>query len=303
MMQRTHVTKRIALSAALGLSLAVFATVPVMADEPSRQDFPVVVPQPAPEPVAPPPPAKEEKPCGVHWGIGLGAGIRPDYEGSNDYKPFPIGFARVWWDEGYDIELRGTESSGSAVRLSANVIPSNDFELGPVLQYRISRDEVHSGRVDALDGPDGTFEAGAFAAYTPGPWRIGATYTYDVGGEYDGGLLELAGGWQDKLTDLVSLGFSVASTWASNSYMSNYFGVTPADSALTGFDAYDADAGFKDVGGRVTLGIGGQEWDGWKIFGSASYFRMIGDAEDSPIVDDAGDANQFFGGVGVAYEH
>lgn len=300
-MQSSHVSKRLVVAASLGMSLAVLAAVPASADEATRPNFPVVVPQPAAEPA--PAPVEEKKPCGFHWGVGLGVGYRPDYEGSNDYTPFPIGFARVWWDEGYDIELRGAESSGSAVRLSSNVIPSQDFEFGPVLQYRISRDEVHSGRVDALDGPDGTWEGGAFAAYTPGPWRVAATYTYDIDGEYDGGLLELAAGWRDQLTDLVDLGVSAASTWASNSYMTNYFGITPAESALTGFDAYDTDAGFKDVGGRLTLGFGGKQWDGWKVFASASYFRMIGDAEDSPVVDDAGDANQFFGGIGVAYEH
>ena len=302
-MHTIHISKRVALSASLALALAVFATTPVFADEPSRPDFPVVVPQPAPEPVAAPPPVEEEKPCGFHWGVGLGAGYRPDYEGSNDYEPFPIGFVRLWLDDGRDIELRGAESSGSAVRLSSNLIPNSDFEFGPVAQYRLSRDEVHSGRVDSLDGPDEAWEVGGFAAFTPGPWRIGATYAYDVSGEHGGHLVELAGGWREQLTDIFDLGLSVASTYASSKYMSNYFGVDPAESAATGFDAFDADNGFKDVGTRVTLGFGGQEWDGWKLFASASYFRMLGDAEDSPIVDDAGDANQFFGGLGVAYEH
>jgi len=35
-----------------------------------------------------------------------------------------------------------------------------------------------------------------------------------------------------------------------------------------------------------------------------TYFGVNpGDAADSPVVKDAGDEDQFFGGVGVAYEH
>jgi outer membrane scaffolding protein for murein synthesis (MipA/OmpV family) len=32
-----------------------------------------------------------------------------------------------------------------------------------------------------------------------------------------------------------------------------------------------------------------------------TYARLLGDAEDSPIVDDVGDANQFFGGALINY--
>jgi outer membrane protein len=302
-MNKAHISARIGVSLALASTVVLLAAAPVLSDEPSRPDFPVVVPQPAPEPVAPPPPIEEPKENAMHWGIGLGAGYRPDYEGSDHFKPFPIGFVRLWWDDGRRVELRGTESSGSAVRISSNLIPNSDFELGPVLQYRLPRDEVKSGRVDHMKDIDGAVEAGVYVGFAPRPWRIGATYTYDVSNEYGGSLVELVAGWSDKLTDLFDMGVSVASTYASGAYMGKYFGVSPVEAARTGFDAYDADQGFKDVGGRVTFGIGGEQWDGWKIFASASYFRLLGDAEDSPVVDDAGDANQYFGGIGVAYEH
>jgi outer membrane protein len=302
-MHTTHASKRIALSVSLGLTLAVAAVVPVLADEPSRPDFPVVVPQPAPEPVAPPPPVAPAKENAMHWGAGLGVGYRPDYEGSDDYKPIPIGFARLWWDDGRRVEVRGTESSGSAVRLTSNLIPNSDFELGPVVQYRLKRDEVHNGRVDHMRDIEGTTEAGVYVGFAPKPWRIGATYTYDVGNEYGGSLVELAGGWADQLSDMFDMGITVASTWASGDYMSKYFGVTAREQANTGLPEYDADQGFKDVGAKLTFGIGGEQWDGWKIFAITSYFRLLNDAEDSPVVDDVGDANQFFGGIGVAYEH
>jgi len=287
----------------IGMSFAAFTVTPCAADEPARPDFPVVVPEPAPEPPPPPPPPVEEKKANeMHWAAALGVGYRPDYEGSDHYKPIPIGFLRLRWDSGQRVEVRGTESSGSAVRLTSNVIPNSIFELGPVLQYRLKRDEVKSGRVDKMRDIEGAVEAGVYAGIAPRPFRLGVTYTHDVSNEYDGDLVELAGGWHDQLTDMFDMGLTVASTWASNAYMGHYFGVSPTESANTGLDAYDADDGFKDVGVKLILGFGGEEWDGWKLYGMASYFRLLGDAEDSPVVDDAGDADQFFGGIAVGYE-
>lgn len=39
----------------------------------------------------------------------------------------------------------------------------------------------------------------------------------------------------------------------------------------------------------------------WSVNAIATYARLLGDAEDSPIVDDVGDANQFFGSFLVNY--
>ena len=63
---------------------------------------------------------------------------------------------------------------------------------------------------------------------------------------------------------------------------------------------YDADEGFKDVGlnFRVTY----KPWQNWGLMGLASYKRMVGDAADSPVVEDEGNENQFTGGVLVFYK-
>jgi outer membrane scaffolding protein for murein synthesis (MipA/OmpV family) len=39
-----------------------------------------------------------------------------------------------------------------------------------------------------------------------------------------------------------------------------------------------------------------------KMVGLASYRRLLGDAEDSLVVDDEGDKNQFTGGILVFYK-
>ena len=75
---------------------------------------------------------------------------------------------------------------------------------------------------------------------------------------------------------------------------------TPAaDSARSGLNTYSADAGIKDAGLGVTLTY--KFTDNWDVTGLANYTRLLGDAADSPVVDDEGDENQFFGGLTINY--
>lgn len=90
-------------------------------------------------------------------------------------------------------------------------------------------------------------------------------------------------------------------TWGSEDYMQTYFGVSASEAAAPGssLSEYDIGAGFQSVGisarasydltESTTLHIQG----GWE--------RLIGDAADSPIVEE-GDANQFSIGAGLSYE-
>ena len=71
-------------------------------------------------------------------------------------------------------------------------------------------------------------------------------------------------------------------------------------------DVYDSLAGiglrhvgFKDVGVSLAARYGGRE--GWGLTGIAAYKRLLQDAEDSPVVDDEGDANQLFASLLVTY--
>ena len=82
--------------------------------------------------------------------------------------------------------------------------------------------------------------------------------------------------------------------------MSAYFSIDGAESARSGLDTYNADSGFKDVG--LNLMASYKPWEHWGFMGLASYKRLLNDAEDSPVVDDEGDANQYTAGVLVFYK-
>jgi outer membrane scaffolding protein for murein synthesis (MipA/OmpV family) len=77
--------------------------------------------------------------------------------------------------------------------------------------------------------------------------------------------------------------------------MSSYFGVSASDAAQNGLSQFDADEGFKDVAvsASYTYSFG----ERWSVTGVGRYARLLNDAEDSPVVDDRGDANQFVVGL------
>ena len=81
--------------------------------------------------------------------------------------------------------------------------------------------------------------------------------------------------------------------------MDTYFGVIWGDSVRSGLPRNSADSGFKDIGISLT---GNYKFNkSWGLLGSVGYTRMLGDAEDSPLVNDVGDESQLKAVVAVTY--
>jgi outer membrane protein len=243
----------------------------------------------------------------ISWLIAAGVSARPDYEGSDTHEAFPIGTFRASLSSGEYVELVGARSSGSAARLAINLVDSSQFnflEFGPILQYRLERDDVDSNAVEALGKVDSAIEAGGFATFKTESFSIGASGAQVVTNENDGFTVELYTEYTVRPTDTWSLTSGLASTYASNDYQNAYFTVTAAGAAASGLTQYNSGAGFKDVGLRFSTAWAGpgSGWEHLRLMGLVSWFHMLGDAEDSPVVDDEGDASQFFGGIAIGWQ-
>lgn len=234
--------------------------------------------------------------------VGLGVTYSPDYEGGDDYEAGIGPFGRYNWGSGRYISLGGTSGTEKAARLRANLISkeqSNIWEFGPLLQYRFERDDVDNNKVDNLKGTDAAVEAGAYVGLNTGPWSAGIGFAADVSSEYDGYLIYTKGKYDIPVNEKFAMNIGAHLTWADENYMSDYFGVTGAESARTGLSRFRADSGFKDIGIGLT---GNYKFNKqWGMLGNVSYTRMLNDAEDSPIVDDVGDENQYSVVVAVTY--
>ena len=238
-------------------------------------------------------PESQPKAKGTQVQLGLGAGLAPDYEGSSDYKGVPLLYARVAWESGMFLQLE----AGSGLRV--NLIPSPNWRLGPVLKYIPARDNVEDNKVDNLEDVDAAVMLGGFAGYDFGRWSTFVQLLQDVSGSNDGYVATLGLGYAIPVSKELLVAFSATTNYASGDYMSTYFGIDAENSRRSGLDTFNADAGFKDVG----VGLLVQYW-GWGNLGlrfRAGYVLLVGDAADSPIVDDRGDENQIYGGLMVTY--
>ena len=228
--------------------------------------------------------------------IGGGVGLAPDYEGSEDYEAIPIPSARVVLDNGMYALLGYGLSEGLTLRV--NLLPSQTWRLGPMVNYRPSRSHVENDQVDDLKNVSDATELGGLAGFWNNHWSAFIEFLTDTGDAHAGWLLTLKGGHNWILSDRWATSFGVNGTYASKDYMRTYFGINAADSGRSGLPRYNAEAGIKDVG--VDLEVVWYLKQSWSMRGIAQYKRLVGDAADSPVVDE-GSENQFFGGAFVVY--
>ncbi len=224
--------------------------------------------------------------------LGLGAGIAPEYEGSDDSKFYPLPYLSLNFENHMSVDW-------IANTLKANLIPSRTFKLGPIAQYIGERDNVDNNTVDKLEKVDASFMLGGFVGVDVDHFTASIEAMKDVADGNDGSIVRLRAGYRIPFNRTWILSINGYTTWADSDYMSAYFGVDRTGSLKSGLKEYDADSGFKDFG--ITVPLRYNASDHWSIMGVAGYKRLIGDAADSPIVEDEGDENQFFGGAFVIY--
>ena len=218
--------------------------------------------------------------------IGFAGGVSPEYEGSDDYG-FGTGpnFAGSWRKT---LFFKGKT-------LGANIIREKNFKIGPILSWTSGRDEDDDDNLEGLGDVDSSIEAGGFISYRHKPMRFRLEARQDVNSGHEGALVELSGGTSlpfNKPLVFVELG----TTWASDDYMESFFGIDAKQSANSGYKRYKAEAGIKDV--KVSMTAGYKLSTRWRIGGKLEYKRLVGDAADSPIIDDK---NQYLAGFGLTY--
>ena len=224
--------------------------------------------------------------------LGLGAGLAPDYEGSEDYEAVPIPYLTVNWANHMSVRWVGSKAR-------VNLVPSPNWKGGVVSEFIPERDDVDSDAVDAMEDVDTSFMLGGFFGYEINNWSASIEAMTDVADGNDGSLVRLLGGYRIPLGEW-SIGLEGFTTWADDDYMEAYFGVDASDSARSGLAIFDADSGFKDIG--LGVSVNWSPWDNWGLMGLASYKWLLDDAEDSPIVDNEGNENQYFLGALFYYK-
>ena len=223
--------------------------------------------------------------------ISFGAGVQftPEYPGAGELKLGPLftGGARREGDP-----IRGTApDDGFGFSLIGRGGP---VEFGPMIAFQGERDEDDVGV--AVGDVDFAFEPGIFLNVNLSPaMRLRAEARRGFDG-HEGWLGDLGADtfFRPGPNSVVSLGARVR--LADEEYMQTYFGITPAEALSSGLPVFTPDGGVRAVG--AVAGVTHEFTRNLGIYAYASYDRLIGDAADSPIVQQRGSEDQF--GVGVA---
>jgi outer membrane protein len=232
--------------------------------------------------------------------VGLGVGSVPDYVGSDDSQIGVGPFGRYYFAGDRYVELLGPD-------LSVNILDNERFHFGPLVRYRFGRDsDVDDAVVKTMEEIDDTVELGAFVKLSnrlsDDPrhrLNLIGDVTFDVGGEHDGYFASARITYFRPIARATVIHLGAGLSYASDDYMDTYYSVDTTDNALSGLPLYEASSGMHDY--RVSFGLMQHLTPNWHLGIGARYQRLVGDAQDSPVVDLRGDKNQWIYGVGLGY--
>ncbi|MDP2699767.1 MipA/OmpV family protein [Thalassospira sp.] len=221
---------------------------------------------------------------------------------AGEYGPVSPGIDKTEFDvlPYVDIEYKDRLFLNFERGLGAYLLRSKDgpeYALGIAVGYAEGRDEADArAELDGLGDIDGAAEAVFFAEGEIGFVEVGLEVAKAFGG-HDGFTAELSAGVDAPVTDRLFVGVGPFITYADKEYTRSFYGVSASQAANSAtYSQYDADGGFENYG--IELEANYRITQNWSATTSASYTRLLGDAKDSPIVDNEG----FFRvGVGLAY--
>lgn len=225
-----------------------------------------------------------------HLTIGGGALYQPSYLGSDHYDVDPLPLFDLRYADKFFLSTRDG--------LGANLLESSNWRAGPVLKYRMARDQDDDDALRGMGDVDAAGEAGAFVHYDLRPFKLGAEIRQGFGG-HDGVVGDLFANWSTKLSESLMLTAGPRATVASKDFTQTYFGVSAGQSARTGYRQYNPDGAYMSYGLGANLTY--MVTDRLSVGGFAGVDRIAGDAADSPLVDQAGSPTQARVGVTLGY--
>ena len=235
--------------------------------------------------------------------VGLGIAMIPDYVGSDDYKAVPLPFFKYTFNNSQRyIKLSGPE-------LSLNLLNHPNLYFGPVVRFYGSRDDdIEDDVVKKMRKIDAGLAAGAFLTFEVKEAeprnRINFTLKLlaDVSDSYGGYSLDLDASLWRKVAQRWDAFVGVGTTYADGDYMDTYFGVNNGNrgsATVLELPNYSAGSGIRDI--RVQAGAIYYYDKNWLFGGLVRAQALLGDAEDSPVVDSRGDPNQMTLAIFAAY--
>lgn len=247
--------------------------------------------------------------------VAIAGGVitAPSYSGSDERVVLPAFYLRGRVS-GFSFSTRGTNFQVDLIRQRRG--QKTDFKFGPVISLRNNRTgRIKDPQVEALGERKMAVEVGIATGIThtgvvtSGYDQVGFRLVglYDISGRHRSWALSPTVEYGTPLSKRAYVGLSASMNIYGKGFGRYYFDIDPVGAAASGLPVY-SDAGRKITAGKYTIGVAGAYGlsgdlrKGFVLIAGAQYGRMLGRYADSPIVAEAGDADQWLGGVGIAYQ-
>lgn len=233
--------------------------------------------------VAPKPPVA----AGPAWegALGLMLNHSPNYQGAADSRTrlVPGFFARYG-------RFTATNAGGFVTRrnddvergVAAELVRRDDLRVSLSARFDGGRDADSDPALHGLPDvrPTVRLRLSVQKRLADG-WQVSGALSPDVFNRGGGVLADLGVGREWYLSRDLRATLNAGTTWASGRNLQSYFGVTPAQSAITGLRATEPGAGLRDVGASAGLfAVLGPHWVGFASLGAS---HLLGDAAASPL--------------------
>lgn len=206
-------------------------------------------------------------------GIALIAGSK--YLGSDERRYLLLPTVDYRWKNGWFAGV----GNGIGYRFAS----SPQFQYGLRLAADLGRKEHRSEVLRGLGDISARPEAGAFFnMQLSRDLSFSSSLRYGSGNDRKGLVLDVGAHYGLQLAPQWRLGAGVTTTYVNREYMQGYFGITPEQSARSGYAVSQVGAGVRDVrvGASLTHFINRD----WALTGALSATALQGDAKRSVIV-------------------
>jgi outer membrane scaffolding protein for murein synthesis (MipA/OmpV family) len=197
-----------------------------------------------------------------------------EYQGADERVTRVVPLLNYQWANGW--------FAGVSNGVGYNFSGSPEMQYGFRLTADKGRKESRSSALRGMGSIDAAAEAGAFFNYSlPDGVFLSSSIRYGAGTNHKGLVVDLGAGYLTEIAPKWHLGTGVSVTLANARYMQSFFGVSQAQAAATGYAAYTAGAGARDVRANVALSYLVDA----KLSVTTAFLatRLLGDAQDSPV--------------------
>ncbi|MEO1796646.1 MAG: MipA/OmpV family protein [Pseudomonadota bacterium] len=209
----------------------------------------------------------------LSFSLGFGGQVTPDYFGSDTYSFGPAGsFSPQYLKLG---RVEFGDPDPNAVQLG--FYPRGSFRL---IGERSASDNPE---LAGLEDVDLSVEVGGGLGFRSTGFQAFADLRYGVVG-HESFVAEVGAEAILRPAQDVTLTLGPRALWGSDDFAQTYFGVTAAEAAGSAFTEYDPGSGLVSAGVEAALTYDVNE--DWAVRGTATWERFVGDAAESPILED-----------------